>query len=91
MNKLDCSIKIVDTKSFNKLVKDLSSSKYEQGKVVGLINDFTDNDDLVYNYTIPQSNDITVNFLKNLDFDWPIIDFNYIKNILEYMRKVKFI
>lgn len=91
VNKLDCSIKIVDTKSFNKLVKDLSSSKYEQGKVVGLINDFTDNDDLVYNYTIPQSNDITVNFLKNLDFDWPIIDFNYIKNILEYMRKVKFI
>ena len=91
VNRLDCAIKIIDTKSFNSLIKELSSSKYDSAKVVGLINDFTDNEDLIYNYTIPQSNDITVEYLKNLDFEWPAIDFNYIKNILEYMRKVKFI
>lgn len=91
VNKLDCPIKIIDTIEFNKIIKNLSSSKTDKFKVSGLINDFTKDDDLVYNHTIPQSNDITVSYLNNLDFKWPVIDFNYIKTILNYMKKVNFI
>ena len=91
VNKLDCPIKIIDTNDFNKIIKDFSASRTDKFKVSGLINDFTKDNDLVYNHTIPQFNEITVNYLKNLNFNWPDIDFNYIKNILEYMRKVKFI
>lgn len=91
VNKLDCPIKIINTIEFNKIVKNLSSSKTDKYKLYGLINDFTKDEDLVYNHTIPQSNDITVNYLNSLDFKWPIIDFNYIKKVLDYMKKVKFI
>lgn len=91
VNKLDCPIKIIDTNDFNNIIKDFSASRTDKFKVSGLINDFTKDNDLVYNHTIPQFNEITVNYLKNLNFNWPDIDFNYIKNILEYMRKVKFI
>ena len=91
VNKLDCPIKIIDTESFNNIIREFSTSRADKFKVSGLINDFTKDNDLVYNHTIPQSNEITVNYLKNLNFEWPNIDFMYIKNILEYMRKVKFI
>lgn len=91
VNKLNCPIKIINTNDFNNIIKDFSASRSDKFKVSGLINDFTKDNDLVYNHTIPQSNEITVNYLKSLDFNWPDVDFNYIKNILEYMRKVKFI
>lgn len=91
VNDLNCPIKIIDTIEFNKLINTLSSNKIDKFKVSGLINDFTENNDLIYNYTIPQDNKITVNYLKQLDFTWPIIDFDYIKNILNYMKNVNFI
>ena len=91
VNSLDCPIKIIDTTQFNNLIKKLSASKTDKFKLSGLINDFTKDDDLVYNHTIPQSNEITVQFLKKLKFDWPVIDFDYIERILNYMKNIKFI
>lgn len=91
VNDLDCPIKIIDTPAFNQLIKNMSSNKFDKSKVSGLINDFTEDDDLVYNHTIPQDNQITVNYLRSLKFDWPIIDFDYIKHILTYMKNVNFI
>ena len=91
VNDLDCPIKIIDTPAFNQLIKNMSSNKFDKSKVSSLINDFTEDDDLVYNHTIPQDNQITVNYLRNLKFDWPIIDFDYIKHILTYMKNVNFI
>ena len=47
--------------------------------------------DLVYNHTIKQNNNITCKYLQNLDFKWPILDTNYIGKLLDYMKKVHFL
>ncbi len=91
VNNLNCPIEIIDTPDFNELIKKMSSSKFDKAKVSGLINDFTKDDDLVYNHTLPQDNQITVDYLKHLCFSWPEIDFDYIKHVLDYMRNVNFI
>ena len=67
-----------------------STAKYsnEKEKGEGL---FTEDKDLVYNYVIKQKNNITCQYLKNLNFMWNNIDEKYIHIILQYMKKVKFI
>ena len=77
--------------NFSKLIKEISNSEDDQNKLAGIINDFTDNDDLIYNYTIKQSNTITCEYLKKLGFNWINIDEEYICKLISYMKKVKFI
>ena len=73
------------------MIEEISGDEIKQNKLLGIINDFTDNKDLVYNYTIQQQNEITSNYLKTLKFTWCKIDEDYIHKIVRYMRKVKFI
>ena len=84
-------ISVLDKDEFSKLIEELSKNENEQQKLLGIINDFTEDKDLVYNYTIKQNNDITSKYLKNLGFKWPKIDNKYLSNLLDYMKKVNFI
>ncbi len=84
-------VKSLSNEKFINLVKNISKDKEKQKILVGIINDFTDNKDLIYNYTIKQTNEITQKYLKNLDFQWKNVDENYIIKLLDYMKKVKFI
>ena len=59
IKKQNYEIKGMSKENFSKLIKEISNSKDDQNKLAGIINDFTDNDDLIYNYTIKQSNTIT--------------------------------
>lgn len=91
IRKQDYDIKWLSKKEFSALVKKMSESDEDKKKLVGIINDFTDNDDLIYNYTIKQDNNITCQYLKKLGFYWIKIDDNYIDKLIQYMKKVKFI
>ena len=85
------NIKIIPQNKFVELIKQLSETINNQSKISGIINDFTENNELVYNYTIKQNNDITCDYLKNLGFEWPILNSAYINKLIEYMKKVNFI
>ena len=91
IKKQNYEIKVMSKENFSKLIKEISSSEDTQNKLTGIINDFTDNNDLIYNYTIKQSNKITCEYLKNLGFSWINIDEEYINKLILYMKKVKFI
>ena len=84
-------IELVKKERFTKLIKEMSENENNQKKIAGIINDFTDNDDLIYKYIIEQRNIITCEYLSNLDFTWKQIDDIYIYKLIEYMKKVKFI
>lgn len=84
-------ITVLEKDAFAKLIEELSKNENEQQKLLGIINDFTEDKDLVYNYTIKQNNDITSRYLKNLGFEWPEIDEKYLQKMLDYMKKVNFI
>ena len=91
IENIDYYIKSIPNEEFINIIEQLSKDELKQKKLVGIINDFTDNKDLIYNYTIKQANDITSEYLKSLQFVWSKIDEEYIQKIVKYMKKVKFI
>ena len=84
-------ITVLPQDKFIELIQTLSAHADTQKKLIGIINDFTKDNDLVYNHTIKQNNNITCKYLQNLDFKWPILDTNYIGKLLDYMKKVHFL
>ena len=84
-------VKLMPKEEFTNLIDKISEDKENQNSLIGIINDFTENRDLIYNYTIEQENKITCRYLKQLGFKWVKVDEKYIKLLLEYMKKVKFI
>lgn len=91
VNGTNYLITVLPQDKFVELIKTLSAHADTQKKLTGIINDFTKDNDLVYNHTIKQNNDITCRYLQNLDFNWPILDTNYIGRLIDYMKKVHFL
>lgn len=91
IQNLKYKINIVSKDEFINLIKDFSNTDSNQDKIKGIINDFTSDNDLIYNYTIKTDNTITCNYLKSLDFNWPLISFEYIHKMLEYMQNIGFL
>ena len=88
---LDYNVKILPQSDFIDLVKALSTDELNQFKITGIINDFTKNNDMIYNHVIKEDCTITSNYLSSLGFNWPILDFNYFKKLITYIKKVGFI
>lgn len=91
IEKNNYCVKSISKEMFTNLIETISSDEEKQKQLAGIINDFTENKDLVYNYTIKQSNEITCKYLDTLGFSWCKIDEKYINKLIDYMKKVKFI
>ena len=61
-------ITVLEKDAFSKLIEELSKNEEQQHKLLGIINDFTEDKDLVYNYTIKQNNDITCKYINDIYF-----------------------
>ena len=85
------NINFVSMLEFKKAVKKLSTNEKTQKKLKGIINDFTNKDDLIYNHIIKTSNEITCKYLHNIGFDWPNLNNDYFDKLIEYMISVGFI
>ena len=86
-----CEIKFMSKSEFNNYIKRLSANISSQKKLSGIINDFTNSNDLIYTHTISVNNAITCNYLNSLNFHWPVLTKDYFILLLEYMKKVHFI
>lgn len=91
MNKLDYFIKVISQDEFVELIKSISTDTLHQSKISGIINDFTKDNDMIYNHIIKTDNSITCKYLKNLGFEWPELDFSYFVKLIKYMKDVGFI
>lgn len=91
MKKLNYSINILSQSDFIDLVQSISTDTFHQSKISGIINDFTKNNDMIYNHIIHTDNSITCKYLKNLGFQWPALDFEYFSKLVKYMQQVGFI
>ena len=93
LNQCNYPIKILSSSEFNRHLRKISDDHNEI--LAPIINDISQNANnilsLNYNFTVNITSRYTNAYLKNLDFDWPIIDHVYIEKILSYMKKVKFI
>ena len=93
MKKLDINVDILNSSQFNDYI--LNLSKTQKNAIKGIINDLTyDENDLLtlnYNFTVNIKSNYTRNYLHLLNFDWPVIDEQYLLKILQHMKNVNFI
>lgn len=55
------------------------------------INDMDENDQLNYDSNIRIENDFTVQYLKQLGFEWLDIDISYLHKYIEHFRKIGYL
>ena len=91
IRRIGYNVNIVSQNEFINLVKSLSTDEINQSKISGIINDFTKNNDMIYNHIIKQDNTITCEYLSSLGFKWPVLDFEYFAKLIKYMQEVGFI
>ena len=94
LNSLDVPISSIDNKEFEEYLLKISKDSKDQSALKGIINDISFENsslNLDYSFTVNISSKMTQEYLKALNFEWPIVDDNYLLKILKYMKKVKFI
>lgn len=91
LNSLKINMKIVDKDTFNKKINTLSNDTNAKNILSGIINDFDENKNLVYNTNIELQNSITNKVLKNLSFKWPKINERYMRKYIIYLKSIGYI
>ena len=93
LKKMDINVNILNSSEFNDYI--LNLTKTEKSALKGIINDLVyDENNLLtinYNFTVNIHSNYTKNYLHLLNFDWPVIDEEYLLKILKYMKDVNFI
>ena len=94
LNSLDFNIEIVSSKIFKNKILELSKSENSKA-LLGIINDFDysnkENISINYNFSVSITSEYTKKYLHLLKCDWNETSKNYIRKLILYMKKVKFI
>ena len=80
---LNINVKIVENETFKKKLNKWLYDSSKSDKVNVLLNDLDKDNNLVYSTNLITTNKFTLKFLDKIDFDWPTIDIEYIKKILQ--------
>lgn len=81
-------MKIVSDKEFANQLRQMAEQTNTKYIFETFINDMTENEHLNYDSNIHILNDFTVDYLKALGFEWPDIDFDYVKRYVNYFKDI---
>lgn len=87
LKNYDYNISVIKTEKFKEMIKELLNDSENKNILSHLINDFDQNLNLDYEGKIKLTSGFTINFLKQLDFEWPEINSNYIKYIISIIER----
>ena len=82
---LNINVKIVNDETFKKKLKKWLYDYSKSDKVNVLLNDLDKDNNLILKTNLYTTNKFTLKFLNKTDFDWPEIDLEYIKKVLNNM------
>lgn len=88
LNSLGIKIDICNAKDFNTALEKTVNSRETEYIYQAFQNDMDGEGRLAYDSNIRIVNDFTVYFLRKVGFEWPQIDFEYIKRYIEYFRSL---
>lgn len=74
---------------FNELIKKLSIEHNEN--LNRIVNNLNNEYQLDFGKNVIINSNFSINYLDKLDFHWPVINEVYIKKLIKFMKKVKFI
>lgn len=76
----------IDDFTFAEMLKELSKQKEKAHIYEAFINDFNEVSQINYDSNIRIENDFTVQYLKQLGFEWSDIDIDYLRKYVEYFK-----
>jgi amino acid adenylation domain-containing protein/thioester reductase-like protein len=88
--ELGITVKSLDNESYQKYLTDPGISKNVPEIIKGAVN-YNDEYDFEYKKWVLYDSEITREYLRHLNFEWPKVTEAYIKKMIEYMRKVGFL
>lgn len=80
---LNLPLKLLDDKTFLDIIYKMKNSNTNNKYLSDILNN-TSNGKLIYDSSIKIDSSFTKQFLLSMDFDWPVIDKNYIKKYIQY-------
>lgn len=91
LRKIGINVNIVSEKDFNNIINKLLEDNNNTDILSGIIRDFNSEKKLIYQSNIKIKSDFTKQFLKNIGFEWPYIDINYIRNYFKYLIDIGYL
>lgn len=88
---LNISMEIVDSMTFTKLLRNIAKQASTKYIFETFINDMDENEHLNYDSNIRIENDFTVEYLKNLGFEWSDIGIEYLRKYINYFREIEYL
>ena len=88
INQLGYELKLVSGSVFTEALRQTAKQTGMEHIFETFINDMDENDQLNYDSNIRIENDFTVQYLKNLGFEWSDIDIEYMQKYIEYFREI---
>lgn len=89
-NILGFCVKIVEDMDFIHYVKEVSLDASSREALKGIIVDFNNGSNLNYRTVVRLSSEITIEYLRQLGFEWPSITHRYIERIIKYANNMRF-
>ena len=90
-NQLSFDLKAVSGAEFTEALRQSAKQTGLEHIFETFINDMDENDQLNYDSNIRIENDFTVEYLRNLGFEWADIDIEYLRKYVEYFRKIGYL
>ncbi len=89
--KIGINIKSLDKDEFQALIKSVSTDESNKDKLKGIINDINTESQLSFSSSVIVESKLTIEYLKQLDFEWPEMNEQYLEKIISYMKDVEYI
>lgn len=88
LNALGIRMEAVDGYAFSQTLQQLSKNAKTEYIYEAFQNDMDASGKLVYDSNIHILNDFTIWFMRKLGFEWVDIDYDYVRNYVDYFRKL---
>jgi len=91
INQLGYDLKLVNGTMFTEVLRQTAKQTGMEHIFETFINDMDENDQLNYDSNIRIENDFTVQYLKQLGFEWSDIGIDYLRKYIEYFKKIGYL
>ena len=91
INRLGYNLKLVSGTKFTEILRQTAKQSGMEHVFETFINDMDENDRLNYDSNIRIENGFTVQYLKNIGFEWSDIGIEYLQRYIGYFKKIGYI
>ncbi len=89
--KLNIDIDVLSAQEFREVLEETLNTPETKHIYEAFLNDMDDEGRLMYDSNININNEFTLWFLKQIGFEWPVIDYEYINDYIKYFREIKYL